>query len=223
MTEPVTTVMISCRQRVTDRRRTIEAFHRIGLHPEVILSECNPAGGMENARTAHKALQVAASQPARRPALFIEDDLELADDFREHLTAALELDAITYLYMTDTPSRLHIHHGSELAERILRGEAIPWGPRELANPAQPYGTQAVVIPGRLIGTMVELTRPPGHHAFDTRLRMWLEAEHAAGRERIYTSLPHPVQHRNGTAGREEPTYTRRERISLSYGLPSTRV
>lgn len=222
MRHAVHAVMISCRQRVEDRRRTMEHLIHAGIYPEIILSECNPAGGAENARTAHRALQAAAAEPEARPVLFLEDDLDLADDFTDHLRAGISTNSVTYLYLNDTPARLRAHHGTELAEKIIRGEPIPWGPTELIRPAAPYGTQAVIIPARLLGTMLEITARPDGQAFDARLRNWLQAEHDAGRERAYTSLPHPVQHRNATAGRDEPTYRHRQRISLSYGLPAMR-
>lgn len=216
------TVMISCHQRQPARDVTLPQFHQIGITPKVFLDHaCDPSSVGTTGRVATPALEWAAQKPG--PVLFIEDDIDLAPDFRWHLEQAIALDAVTYLYLNDSAKRLREHHGDELAARILSGGPIPRGAYALVEPRATYGTQCVLIPERLVGKAVELATEAKHlaRAFDSRLQLWLMQQHQQprGGERAWVMLPHPVQHRQDRTGRHGPLPRPRE--SLSYGLPWT--
>lgn len=205
--------MISCAQRVETRAATLEQLARHGVTPTVTLHPCNPGSPAGTNEAAREAL---APLTTDRPLLFLEDDLRLAADFGWHVDRAVALDAICYLYLNDSAPRLAAHFGPGLAQQIMERRPMERGPRRLLRPAACYGTQAVVIPARLIGTMRSLANEDDRSPFDSRVQRWLQANHP--REAIYSSLPHPVQHLNERRGKSdfEP---KAERLSMSYGIP----
>lgn len=208
-------VMISCAQRETDRATTIANLARVGItNVAITISPCNPGTPAGTNTAARQAITRGMETHPRHPILFLEDDLDIAPDFMWHLHEAAAIDAPTYLYLNDTPERLARHHGATLAARILDGLPLEPGPRRLLTPAAPYGTQAVLLPTRLLEAIRALTEQPGPTPFDARLaRYWRDTNEA-----IYTSLPHPVQHRNARIGKG-PDWPTGDRRSLSYGLP----
>lgn len=212
----LTAVMISCMQRVERRNATRQQLVDAGVPGvTVALHPCKPGSPAGTNEAARLALEVA---PTDRPLLFLEDDLRLAPDFNWHLTRAMRLDAITYLYLNDSAARLNAHHGPGLARAITERRPIDRGPRRLLRPAACFGTQAVVIPGRLVDTIRNLAHEPGFAPFDSRLQRWLQHHHP--HEPVYTSLPHPVQHLNERLGKSD-SEPKAERLSMSYGLPTT--
>lgn len=205
--------MVSCVQRASNRRRTLAQFDALGLPVRVIESACNPAGDASMTLAADEAGRVALSEPGAW--LFIEDDIDLAPDFAWHLDRALELDSITYLYFNDSHTRMRMQLGKSLADRIMNQEPIQRGPVELLQRAALFGTQCVLIPERLKAKAHEVMTRPQKNAEppDSRLHTWLRADRT---ERVFTMLPHPVQHRQDRTGRE---WTPRVMRSLSYGVP----
>lgn len=209
--------MTSCRERTLERSRTLAQLRAAGIRDHAVhLSECRPGSPEAINAGMRAAMTIARQDHPGRGLLLVEDDLELAPDFPWHLRQALELDHITYLFLIDTPQRLALHHGPDLAARILAGGPVPRGPTRLLTAAAPFGTQCVLIPERLAATVAALADPPGPAALDTRLAAWLRRH---PEEPAYTTLPHPVQHLNARAG-ADPTAARIERRSASYGLPT---
>ena len=211
----VLTVMASCRVRETARARTIPQLRQAGLDPIVFLSPCNPAGATQNRAVAFEALTHAAGK--RLPTLYVEDDIDIDQHlFPWALDLAVRLDAVTYLYLNDTPARLREHFGREIERSITNEEAIVRGAYAVRERAALFGTQCVLIPARLLDTMLDVlsrTDGRGHrNPWDGRLHLWLRENRD---ERVFSILPHPVQHRQDRTGREQ---TNRIMRSMSYGM-----
>lgn len=210
----LTTVMSSCAQREAARALTIPQLREVGLDPMVFLSPCSPAGPEQNRANALAALSWAQRQGG--PVLFVEDDIDLAPDFAWHVRVAAELDALTYLYLNDTPGRLRAHHGQAVADAILAGHPLPRGAYAVQRRAALFGTQAVVLPEWLVPDLVErLGATNAKEPFDGELFLWARAHK---HKPVYVMLPHPVQHRQDRTGRE-PT----DRVMRSASFPLARV
>ena len=206
----VTSVMISCEQRQTDRDRTLPQLWLAGLDPHVILSPCNPASQPENGRVSKAALTYALKKAPHKPILFLEDDIELAPDFVVFLRMAIETEEPVYLYVNDKSWSMEHHYGLELVRRIKRREALPRQLVRVNNPTGLYGTQAVVLPPKFARAIRDLMNPP-EHALDGYLhRYWLREG-----VRPLVAVPAPVQHRNSRVAREEDT---REKRSATFDL-----
>ena len=211
----ILTVMASCRVRETARARTIPQLRQAGLDPLVFLSPCDPAGPQQNRIVAHEALTHAATK--RLPTLYVEDDIDIDQQlFRWALDLAVRLDAVTYLYLNDTPARMREHFGREIERSITNEEAIVRGAYAIRERAALFGTQCVLIPARLLDTMVSILEFDSglrrRMPWDGRLHTWLR-EHRD--ERVFSILPHPIQHRQDRTGRTEATKVMR---SMSYGM-----
>jgi hypothetical protein len=205
--------MISCVQRTAGRALTIPQLTAAGYPPRVFLSPCDPAGPEGNLSVSLQAVEWAATMNA--PMLFVEDDIDLAPDFPWHVQRAIELDAVTYLYLNDSPKRLRAHFGDQLAHRILAGEQIDRREYEIQKRFALFGTQCVVIPQRLVPDMVGVLREPREGSpspWDGRLHLWAKAH---PEERVFVMMPHPVQHREDRTGRGPARHPMR---SLSFGL-----
>lgn len=213
----VATVMISCRVREVARSLTIPQLVAHGFVPRVFLSACEPAGPEGNRAIAHEAFTWAATQNAS--VLFVEDDVDVAPEFARCVRVAESTNAVTYLYLNDSPGRLAQHHGRDMARFITAREPIDRAAYFLRRRSALFGTQCVFIPERLVPTMVEiLERPhttPGGEPFDGRLHLWARRTRD---EPVMVLLPHPVQHRADRTGRAG---TSRVMRSLSFGLPVT--
>lgn len=208
--------MISCIQREAARAATVPQFEALGLTPRVFTSPCAPAGPRGNLEVSRRVVAWAAKVGGHL--LFIEDDIDLAPDFIWHLEQAIELDSVTYLYLNDTVSRMKLQLGSDLSRQIVRQRPIERGPRHIKRPVALFGTQCVFIPERLIPRTLEVVDQPERHAdspepFDGKLHIWLSKDAS---EKVYTTIPHPVQHRQDRTAREE---TSRVMRSLSFGNP----
>lgn len=213
--QPVTTVtIVSCRQREASRRSTVAQLTAAGLTPVVVLSDCNPASDEGMTLAAEQAATVALFNPGGW--LFCEDDIDLAPDFAWHLAEAVRRDAITYLYLNDSRERMTRMLGDSTTNRILAQRPIQRGPYELLERTALFGTQCVFIPERLKSAVAKVMTEPRRipEPPDGRLHLWLN--HAGAHERVFTSLPHPVQHRQERAGRG---WTARLMRSFSYGVP----
>jgi len=208
-----TIVMGSCRVREIARARTIPQFRALGHDPKVFLSACQPAGPAGNAAIALEAMLYAATQ--NYPVLYIEDDIDLDPIlFPWALDLAHRLDSVTYLYLNDQHARLQAHFGSAVTKAIMDGECITRGAYAIRQRAALFGTQCVLIPQRLILTMVEILKADKPtQPWDGRLHSWLRSNRS---EAVYSILPHPVQHRQDRTGRSEARQVMR---SMSYGLP----
>jgi hypothetical protein len=211
----VTCVMGSCRVRETARARTIPQLRAAGLDPLIFLSPCDPAGPEQNRAVAHAAITHATA--LNQPTLYVEDDIDLDPLlFRWALDLAVRVDAVTYLYLNDTPARLREHFGREIERSITNEETIVRGAYAIRERAALFGTQAVVIPARLLPTMSSILEPDAgarrRMPWDGRLHTWLR-EHRD--ERTFSILPHPVQHRQDRTGREPST---RVMKSMSFGM-----
>lgn len=213
----IQTVMISCAQRTIIREATINALLATGIVSRVkaAIHPCNPgspAGTNEAARDALTGIRT------DHPLLFVEDDLLLASDFAWHVERAIHLNALTYLYLNDSEQRLLQHFGHEVTTAILHRRPIDRGPRRFLRPAAPFGTQAVVVPARLVETVQSLAWEAGDLPFDTRLQRWLQTNVQS--ESAWSSLPHPVQHLNARQGKID-TEPKAQRLSMSFGMPTT--
>ncbi len=183
-----------------------------GFVPRVFLSDCNPAGGANQARDALAALEYARAEGGH--ALFVEDDIDVSRDFRWHVGASVMLDRLVYLYLNDSPSRMARHHGKVLTSEMLERRPMLRGPRRVLKPVALFGTQAVVMPERWVDRSLEALREPGKLAFDSRLQALVRRHYRD--DPVFVSLPHPVQHRRAREGREPTQVVMR---SLSYGIP----
>ena len=211
----VLTVMASCRVRETARARTIPQLRQAGLDPIVFLSPCNPAGPAQNRAVAFEALTHAAGK--RLPTLYVEDDIDIDQQlFPWALDIAVRLDAVTYLYLNDTPARLREHFGREIERSITNQHALVRGAYAVRERAALFGTQCVLIPARLLDDMLRILEVDNIRTirmpWDGRLHTWLRENR---NERVFSILPHPVQHRQDRTGREQ---TIRVMRSMSYGM-----
>jgi hypothetical protein len=209
------TVMGSCRVRETARARTIPQLRQAGLDPIVFLSPCTPAGPEQNRAIAYEAITHAIGK--NLPTLYVEDDIDIDQQlFQWALDLAVRLDAVTYLYLNDTPARMREHFGREIERSITNEEGIIRGAYAVRERAALFGTQCVLIPARLLGAMQRILEFDSglrrRMPWDGRLHTWLR-EHRD--ERVFSILPHPIQHRQDRTGRTEATKVMR---SMSYGM-----
>lgn len=215
MADALVTVMISCVQREVARALTIPQLEAAGYPPRVFLSPCDPAGPASNVIVSLEALTWAAEQDAS--VLFVEDDIDLASDFGWHVQVARSLDAVTYLYLNDTETRLGMHVGGSVARDIAWARPIARGAYAIQKRAALFGTQCVVIPRRLAWEMVEVVRDPNPpkapSPWDGRLHSWARRNPS---EPVYVMLPNPVQHRADRTGRSPARSVMR---SMSFGMP----
>lgn len=214
----ITTVMGSCRVRELARSRTIPQLRGAGLDPIVFLSPCDPAGPEQNRLVALEAMRHAAA--IGLPTLYVEDDIDVDPIlFPWALELATRLDAVTYLYLNDAPARLRLHFGNEVTQAIMDGGMLTRGAYAIRTRAALFGTQAVMIPSRLLSAMVEILEDTSGRSWrqpwDGRLHTWLKRHHE---ERVFSILPHPVQHRQDRTGRMESRTVMR---SMSYGMSWT--
>ncbi len=215
----ITTVMGSCRVRELARARTLPQLHAAGLNPIVFLSPCDPAGPEQNRLVALDAMRHATG--IGLPTLYVEDDIDVDPVlFPWAIDLAERLDAVTYLYLNDQPTRLRLHFGNDVTQTITEGGMLTRGAYAIRTRAALFGTQAVLIPARLLGTMVELLEDTTssrswRQPWDGRLHLWLRKN---PQERVFSILPHPVQHRQDRTGRNE---TRTVMRSMSFGMSWT--
>lgn len=178
--------MISCVQRRdTERVRTLAQLASVNVHPVVIESPCNPAGGPLNRHAALMALKRADFDGV----LFVEDDIDvnqrlftafvdMAVEARELTTFCVMRDALypPGVYDSLTPRLVHLQGTS-----ARRGF---------------YGTQCVYIPGWLVSKIIASHRDfedqqgqplKDCHGFD----FWLKENVTT----ILAAFPNPVQHR----------------------------
>jgi hypothetical protein len=207
--------MGSCRVRETARARTIPQLRQAGLDPIVFLSPCTPAGPEQNRAIAYEAITHAIGK--NLPTLYVEDDIDIDQQlFPWALDLAVRLDAVTYLYLNDTPARMREHFGREIERSITNEEGIIRGAYAVRERAALFGTQCVLIPARLLGAMQRILEFDSglrrRMPWDGRLHTWLR-EHRD--ERVFSILPHPIQHRQDRTGRTEATKVMR---SMSYGM-----
>lgn len=210
--------MASCRVRELARARTIPQLRAAGLDPIVFLSPCNPAGPEQNRIVALEAMRHANTLGL--PTLYVEDDIDVDQMlFPWALRLAERLDAVTYLYLNDEHARLQAHFGPIVTRAIMKREMITRGAYAIRQRAALFGTQCVMIPARLLPTMVDVLidneERREREPWDGRLHTWLRRHQE---ERVFSILPHPVQHRQDRTGRPE---TSRVMRSLSYGLSWT--
>jgi len=205
--------MSSCEVRTTARQLTIPQFGSVGIDVKVFTSPCNPAGFLQNRIVALQAMEYAS--PIGKPTLYIEDDIDLdARSFVWSLELALSLDSVVYLYLNDQPTRLRFHFGSETAEKISRRIPIVRGAYKIRQRAALFGTQCVLIPARLTRQMTQILEAErGSSPWDGVLHLWLRKN---PQERVFSILPHPVQHRQDRTGRDPAKIPMK---SLSFGMP----
>lgn len=211
----VLTVMASCRVRETARARTIPQLRQAGLDPIVFLSPCDPAGPEQNRAIAYEAITHAIGK--NLPTLYVEDDIDIDQAlFPWALDLAVRLDAVTYLYLNDTPARMREHFGREVERSITNEESVIRGAYAIRERAALFGTQCVLIPARLLGTMQAILEFDSglrrRMPWDGRLHTWLRENRD---ERVFSILPHPIQHRQDRTGRTAATKVMR---SMSFGM-----
>ena len=204
--------MISTPEREHARQKTIPQLTQAGYEPRVFLNTPDPNSyPYGTAINALQALQWAATRNTN--VLFTEDDIDIAPDFAWHANLASNLNAITYLFLIDNPKRVRARQDPQTSARILNRQSIKRGAYTIRERQQLYGTQCVMIPQRLILTMIKLLQEPQRQPWDGRLYWWLRR---TPQEPAYEMLPHPVQHRVDRTGNKPATTSM---TSLSYGLP----
>ena len=210
----LTCVMISCRQRRSAQQATAEQFEALGIPVKIFESPCNPASRLGNGYVSRAALGYGIARPD--PVLFIEDDIDLADDFlaflQMALDAALSSEAVTYLYLNEQlQGRATLVYGRELAGQIYGGDAIR---RQLAKAniyEGLYGTQCVLLPRSVaVGAFHLLAQPKGP-LDGTLIDLYLRRQPPA-----FVAVPNPVQHRNVRIARDHHGIEKR---SYSYDCP----
>lgn len=210
--------MVTCKQRTEARSITLPQFHAVGLRPIVFESACEPASVMQLNETAERAIRFAAR--VGEGMLYIEDDIDLNPElFLWAVDKCESLNAVTYFYLNDFNYCITQHYGSELVKAIKNKESIRRDAYPIHQRFKLYGTQCVFIPARLLPTMIQVVsqydrRRPHDNAWDNRLQQWLIKNQ---KEKVFTILPHPVQHRQAIAGWEDRW--RNEMRSMSYDLP----
>lgn len=187
--------MVTCKQRTEARAITLPQFHALGYHPIVFESACEPASIQQLNETATKAIKYAAD--AGTHMLYIEDDIDLNPElFPWAIELCKQIDSVTYLYLNDFTYRLRPHYGPKVRTLIEKKKPIPRGAYEIKERLALFGTQCVFIPARLMPAMVNVIEnddPKQYmNPWDGRLLEWTRA---ARREKIYSILTHPVQHR----------------------------
>ncbi|MCA1806627.1 MAG: hypothetical protein LC687_02010, partial [Actinobacteria bacterium] len=178
--------MISCVQRRdTERPITLRELAKVGIHPHVVESPCNPAGGPQNRQAAFRALQRAGGEGL----LFLEDDIIVNEFlFPDMLHQAEERGVVT----TFTCFRDSLHP---------KGTFDSMTPRlvKLVNTQERrgfYGTQAIYLPKWAVELALEDWASfvnedgsplPACHGFD----FWIK-NHIPN---IYMAFPNPIDHR----------------------------
>jgi len=211
--------MASCAVRESARAVTLPQLRNAGLDVSVFYSPCNPAGPEQNRAFALEAISFA--EKMGKPTLYVEDDIDLDfSSFAWAVSLAVRLDAVTYLYLNDSPARLREHFGRGVAAKIEQRESLLRGAYAIRERAALFGTQCVLIPARLLPTMTRILLDDDvrnrRSPWDGRLHSWLRANRE---EPVYSILPHPVQHRQDRTGRSSAT---RVMKSMSFGLPSSK-
>ena len=190
----VDAVMVSCAQRESARALTIPQLEKAGVAVTVLLDDCTPPVQTPpgNGPIGLKAIRHAIAMGWEH-VLIVEDDIDLAPDFPMFLTAALDVGAVTYFYLNDSPTRLPRTVGTLAAASILRGEPQ----KRRLTPAWSMdfllGTQCVLLPARVLPGIAR-TLEGMSISFDRGVL-------AALSERPLIALPHPVQHRHDRTGR----------------------
>lgn len=222
---PIAITMISCVQRKEARQLSCPQFNHLDLSPEVFLSPCNPAGHCGNAEVTHRAVEFARGQGL--PMLFLEDDVDVGDDFLAFLGEAVRQDVLTYFYTHDQEDLVRGRFPESLATKVLTpSESIPYGLYKRRRPRGGIveGSQAVYIPKGLVA------------ALRTQYAMWIgKYRHEFGCWPCdvmiinsamqsgfwpYIAMPNPIQHRHDRTARggvESTTFKK----SLTFGRIKT--
>lgn len=182
--------MISCVQRSEAREKTLPQLHALGIHPEVFLSPCNPAGPRGNAEVSARALS------ATTDTLFLEDDIDVSPTFVHFLSLAKEKQAVTYFYAHDGNDMLYTY-GVPLGKRIKSGEKLEPGLYPVWKAHKLYHSQAVYLPSFVLETLDTKRMKDQGKSFDVWLTKWLRKH----KHQAYVALPHPVGHRNDVTAR----------------------
>jgi hypothetical protein len=211
----VITTIISCRQRVEARERTIQQLEAVGIEPIVFLSPCDetqPAGGRGNAIVSAQALQAAIDHDS--DLLFCEDDIDLAADFGRFLGLAIQAKRVTYLYLHDVAHYMGKRYGAALTQAILNREPIRAGLHPLGETRNLSGTQCVYLPREFLQGVQIRTLSEGSRPIDVWLSHTLHADNTPA----LVALPHPVQHRQVRVARRLPNALNPDKYSRSFEL-----
>lgn len=190
MLPDITTVMISCEERQSERQKTLEQFDNLGLKVKVFTNICtilDPASPAKNMRNSIAALTYAES--TGKDVLFVEDDIDLKPELLDWLNLLQKTD----LYFADfCVMWQHVHPKAVMP--YLKSYSMPpclgiWQEAE-----RWWGTQAIY----LNKDAVRIIMAQKDHfkvkdwAFDIYLR-FLMLRLAWP---VYACFPNPVQHRS---------------------------
>lgn len=206
------TTLISLVSREEARALTIPQFDAIGIEPQVFLSDPEAEGlgnygsAKGNAAVSQRALE--AARAADADWLFLEDDIDINSSFPHALELARATGKVTYLYLHDDPTKLVGQYGTANAASIKAREPLHPQAAPLRTARDLNSSQAVFIPRGVVKHIPNLRRT----SFDIHLWMLLIAR----RHTPYVVLPHAVQHRVDTTGRDPKRTTRPARVSLTY-------
>lgn len=217
MRDDITPVLISCQQRHHARSITLPQLHSVGIHPRVFLDHCQHdptrtglhAGEIGNKWVAQRALAWAVKQS--KPILFLEDDIDPAEDFLTGVRAALESGGTTYLYVNESEDRMRDIYGPELATRLQARTPTPVTATRALTYSGLFGAQAVLIPNAHARLVLE-TIPKARKAIDAALQSALTRHHLPA----FVITPNVVQHRHDRTCREPEEYAKR---STSFDCP----
>jgi len=208
--------MISCAQRTTARALTIPQLETAGLAVTTFLDECRePTPPGSNGRIGLEATRHAMTLDT--PVLFVEDDIDLAEDFPQQLDAALrDSEAVTYFYLNDRRERLQAWLGNDAADSILKRQPQERRLHRVIPPRWLYGTQCVLVPQHVLPHLERILANAAREPLDGAMVKAINAAKAPAN----IALPHPVQHRHDRTARTEDGKIKR---SMSFDLPRLEV
>lgn len=163
---------------------------------------CDPPSGVENRWNAERCVALAIERG--EDLLLMEDDVNVAPDFREALVAARRLAVPVTFWLQKLHNHaplFHTYTGGPLECRFepVRRVRQAW-----------FGTQCILLP---LETLHQLAADPGFGdegsvPFDQWLRPRIQ--------RLHVALPNPIQHRNPPNVRG---HDRKHRVSLTFDAP----
>lgn len=237
----VQAVMISMEGREESAESTAKQFRDVGIPVEIFSQpkEWEPGPPSNNANSARAFKWFLGNRPDDNThLLFLEDDLLIKPDrLLRGLDEACKKGEITFFYMHDVIGRQDRYPKEPWINQVFRarqyhpsrfdseteGIVVPEGLRNVAKGRTMYGAQCVLIPWHYVKFLMDemtyavqytakVTSKPTR-AVDTAINDFIFNHDLPA----YVFLPHPVQH---LLNRQRRKPASRDRVSLSFGLPS---
>ena len=208
--------MISCVGRHKARRKTLPQLDAAHLTPHVILSPCDPPGPKQNNAAGNAALRYATGQLPEW-VLFLEDDIDLAPNFRDAILECTRIDyPVIYLYLNDRADRGFRQYGHDAWHEILGDAPIPPRVVKAHNIGQLYGSQAVLMTTDAARAALKVTAEDKYATDTSFIYAW-----RAARIRVGIRIPHVVQHRHDRTLRKREVRGPKRSMSFGREIPIT--